>query len=124
MKPLVYIAAPFTSPDPMANTHIVATAAAAMIDQGLVVPFVPHLSLFWNVIQPRDYEWWLEYDLDVISRCDGLLRFAGESPGADREVDFAERHGKPVFLSLSHCYTWARRWSATKDFASTHAVPS
>lgn len=118
-KPLVYVAGPFTSPSPSRNTNRMLQLGVKLIDENVITPFIPHLSFLWDVVTPQDYDWWLDYDLDVIRRCDGLLRVDGESPGADRDVAFAASVRKPVFMSIEHCYLWARRWTSTR-FASTH----
>lgn len=106
-KPLVYLAAPYSIPDPVANTNDVVKFASLLLDDGRVVPLVPHLTLMWHMIAPREYEEWLEYDLHLLKRCDGLYRMAGESTGADREVERAEEWGIPVFRSASDLFQWA-----------------
>lgn len=58
----------------------------------------------------RDYEFWLEYDLRLIERCDAVYRVAGDSPGADREVAHAQRIGVPVFSELSNLLKWCDEW--------------
>lgn len=66
-------------------------------------PFIPHLSHFVDPLAlcgTEAYEGWLELDRSFISVCDALLRLPGYSAGADREVDFAQFCGTPVFFSL------------------------
>src|SRR5580704_17897169 len=41
-RPLVYLAAPYSVPDPVTNTHRVIRQATELIDAGCVTPFVPH----------------------------------------------------------------------------------
>lgn len=48
----------------------------------------------------REYEWWLHHCLQMVRRCDALLRVEGPSPGADREAALAHRIGLPVFHSV------------------------
>lgn len=107
-RPLVYVAAPYTRPDPVQNTHIAVMAAEELHKSELVTCVVPHLSLLWHVIAPHeDVNHWYEYDLAVLKRCDALLRLPGESSGADNEVSFAEEHGVPVFHDRDHLLSWA-----------------
>lgn len=108
MRPLVYIAAPYTHPDPVENTNKVCLTATRLVESGLVTPVVPHLSLVWHMITPRPVDFWYEYDLRLLERCDVLLRLHGESVGADREVAFATDLGLPVFTLVSDLYEWAR----------------
>lgn len=107
MKPLVYVAGPVTVPEPMENVHNAVKVASRLRDSGLVVPFVPHTTCIWHMIEPADYETWLSYDFDVIRHCDALLRMDGISQGADREVAFAEDLGLSVFLGEAELLEWA-----------------
>lgn len=98
--PLVYIAGPYTKPDPVANTHHMIRIADALLDLG-VVPIIPHLTMFWHLVCPRPYDQWLQYDLHVMSRCDVVLRVPGDSNGADGEVLKVTRSGQTVIVPLS-----------------------
>lgn len=93
-KPLVYVAGPITG-DPFGCVRQ-AMGAFQMIRHAGCVPFLPQLSVIGEMVAPQDYEAWMAYDLDVIEHCDALYRLPGESPGADREVEFARKLGLPV----------------------------
>lgn len=108
--PLVYIAGPYSHPDPVANTHAVITLASELVDEGVVTPFVPHLTMLWHAVRPRPLDFWYAYDVALLERCDALLRIPGESVGADREVEFASTHQIPVFTDREELATWARTW--------------
>lgn len=94
-KKLLYLAGPYSS-EPEFNTHKAIKVAGKLSDMGYVV-FVPHLSHYWDKIDKRNYEWWMSYDFEILSRCDLLVRMPGESSGADREVAFAIAHNIPHF---------------------------
>ena len=96
-RPLVYLAGPYTNPDPIENTHNTVQIAATLADGGIVTPFIPHLTLLFHAITPRPLEFWYEYDLSVLARCDAVLRLPGASTGADREVEYAQAKQIPVF---------------------------
>jgi hypothetical protein len=51
--------------------------------------------------------------LNFIPKCDCLLRLAGESEGADREVAFAKQRGIPVFYSITEVLEFAQ-WEQYK----------
>lgn len=106
---LVYIAGPYTSPDPIENTHTVIHIADGLYHEshGLLVPIIPHLTAFWHLVTPHPYEHWLKYDLQVMSRCDAVLRWPGESLGADGEVKAAIEQDIPVFHTIEGLYRWA-----------------
>lgn len=110
---LVYIAGPYTKPDPVQNTHHMIRVADALLDLG-VVPVVPHLTMFWHLLCPRPYEQWLEYDLHVMARCDAVLRVPGLSSGADGEVQEAKRNGQPVIhprsAAANDCVAAVKAW--------------
>ena len=106
--PLVYVAGPYTRPDPVENTHLTIAAADELVRDGIVTPFVPHLTLLWHVVSPQPLEFWYAYDLAVLVRCDAVLRLPGESTGADREVAFAARRELPIFDTKDELYEWAQ----------------
>lgn len=92
MKPLVYIAGPMTKGDRIANQRNAIVAADAVLAAG-GVPFVPHLGDMWELVSPKPYETWMEYDFEFVDRADILFRIPGESDGADREVARAQDRG-------------------------------
>lgn len=104
--PLVYLAAPYTNPDPVENTNVICRVASALLDEGLCAPVVPHVSLLWHLVTPRPYDFWLGIDLAYLARCDAVWRLPGASSGADGEVDFARALGIPVHFSHSALLHW------------------
>lgn len=104
-KPVVYIAGPYSHPDPCENTHWAVLVANALWD--CVVPVVPHLTHFWHTMTPKPYEQWLEYDLALMQRCDAVFRMRGSSSGADAEVVKARAAGIPVFDDIGELRDWA-----------------
>ena len=106
-KKLVYLAGPYTKPDPCENVNRTCSLATELIDLGFA-PLIPHLTMLWHVITPRPIEFWYDYDLQLVLRCDALLRIPGESTGADREVEFARQRGIPVVGSVADLVAWRR----------------
>ena len=98
----VFISAPYTKGDVGENVNKAICAADALADAGLI-PFVPHLTHLWHLIIPQDIDFWYKYDLAWLDKCDCLVRLNGESAGADNEVEYARKHGKPVFYSVHEC---------------------
>lgn len=96
MKPLVYIAGPYTQPDPVLNVRRAIEVAETVEHYG-GTPFIPHLSMLWHLVSPASLDAWYSRDLEVLDHCHALVRFEGDSTGADREVDRANRRGLPVF---------------------------
>jgi hypothetical protein len=108
-RPLVYVAAPYSTGDPVHNTHLAIRVGDELNDTGLVAAYVPHLSLLWHIVSPKDVDHWYEHDLAILSRCDALFRVEGASKGADQEQDFADANRIPVFFEIHELLDWARR---------------
>ena len=74
--------------------------ADALLKAGFT-PLVPHLTMLWDMVSPKPYEEWLDYDRELLARCDALLRVPGYSVGATRETRFAESLRIPVIRPSS-----------------------
>lgn len=96
----VYVAGPYTKGDVAVNVRNAIEAASGLLDFGFA-PYLPHLTHFWHLYSPRQYEDWMRLDLAFLPLCDAVLRLPGESAGADRETAEAERLGIPIFGSVS-----------------------
>jgi hypothetical protein len=112
-RPLVYVAGPYTYPDPEKNVNRVVDFADSMLSDGIVIPYVPHLTHLWHERRPRTLNEWYSYDLVILKRCDALFRLDGESHGADAEVKFAIDHDIPVFSAVEDLYAWCGHSSST-----------
>jgi nucleoside 2-deoxyribosyltransferase len=95
----VYIASPYTIGDKEFNVKRSLLVADALISRGYL-PFVPLLSHYWNEYLEHEYDYWMQYDLCWLERCDAVLRLPGKSSGADVEVEYANRLGKPIYYSV------------------------
>ncbi len=107
---LVYVAGPYAIGDHAVNVDRAMLAGNELFRRGFV-PFVPHLSHFWDAAYPKSFEDWMEIDLAILSRCDALLRLPGESVGADREVAKAKSWYMPVFDSIDELEAEWKRFS-------------
>lgn len=93
----VYIAGPLTGVHAFVNITLAVRAAERLRKAGMI-PFVPHLSAYWETIAPgATYEDWMTWCLAWLGRSDVVLRLPGESAGSDREVAHAAILGIPVF---------------------------
>lgn len=92
----IYIAGPYTKPDPVSNTHRAALAWHLLWEAGYV-PICPHVSLVLDLVKPLTAKEWYDYDLEILKDCDILLRLPGFSLGADAEVDFCYERSIPTF---------------------------
>ena len=99
MKTKVYIASPYRIGDKLDNVRRQIDAAEELLKLGFA-PHVPLLNHFWNEIYPHDDETWLNLDLEILPMFDCVLRLEGESYGADKEVQRANKLGIPVFYSI------------------------
>lgn len=105
-KPLVYISGPFTS-NPTANTHRACRIWDSLRARGCMTPICPHWSLIQDTLIPLSHQQWIDYDLEILARCDAVLRLDGDSVGADIEVSYANDNGIPVFYKTKDLYEWA-----------------
>lgn len=108
-KPLIYIAAPYTSPDPeVSQTRLAAATilAANLIHEGHLVfsplTYSQELKNAGHVFPTADD--WYQYDIQYLMRCDRMLilRTPGWelSRGVNAEIIAAKRLGIPIDLDL------------------------
>ncbi len=105
MKPLIYIAAPYTKPDPVINTGSAIEIGEEITKLGCV-PYIPHLNLLWHLLHPHPEDFWYKMDLQILQRCDAIYRIRGSSKGADEEVKLAKELFIPIFYSLDELKSW------------------
>lgn len=89
LRPVLYVAGPYTNPDPVINTHAACRVGTALIEHTTWIPMIPHTSLLWHAVTPRPVEFWYALDLALMERCDAIVRLPGPSVGADNEVRVA-----------------------------------
>ena len=102
---IIYLASPYTHPERMVREirfHKVTEYTAKLVAEGNIV-FSPisygHLlSEFHNM--PTDFEFWENFCLTFLSKCDEMyiLKLEGweESEGIDQEEQFCNFNNKPV----------------------------
>ena len=91
----IYIAGPYGKGDVALNVRKAVEVGEFYRSQGYV-PYIPHLTHLWHLISPHDWQYWIDYDLEWLKKCDVLCRIQGESKGADIEVEEAKRLGIKV----------------------------
>ena len=90
----VYIAGPYTSPDPVINTRKAMLVWHELRRRGFS-PFCPHTNLLLHMIEPLgNGQDWLEWDKEWLAVCDVLYRY---------EVDHG---GQPRCLAPGTCVPW------------------
>jgi hypothetical protein len=94
---IIYISGPYSVGDRLENVSKAIDIAEQISAAGHTC-FIPHLNHFWNERHEHDYNFWMDQDLDMLSRCDALVRMPGDSPGADEEWGKAIALGIPVFF--------------------------
>ena len=76
MKKLIYVSGPFSNGDTVENTRRACEAGNKLLEKGYI-PFIPHLALFWHFAFPKSREAWIEIDLKILCRCDGIFMMLG-----------------------------------------------
>lgn len=116
----VYIAGPYTNPDPVLNTTDAIMAGDLVALHGHF-PFIPHLYMMWHMLSAHDYEFWMKHSSAWLDESDALIRLPGESAGSDREVEQARNMGIPVFYGVDAFLAHGANLECFKgiDFTST-----
>ena len=107
---LVYVAGPITI-GMMEHNVRNAVFAGSMIMRLGHAAWVPHLTVFQNMIDMHPYEAWIAMDKIIIRRCDALYRIPGASKGADVEVALAKELGIPVFYTEGELKFWLLQYT-------------
>lgn len=106
-RPIVFVAGPYSAPteeEVKRNIKNAINIGRILFEKGYY-PIVPHV-LVREYYNPEDkhgifgYEPMMHYTQSIISKCDILL-FIDHSPGADRELKFAEDLGKPIYFDVN-----------------------
>ena len=108
MKPLVYISSPYTMGDPLKNVDFQHEVWERLRASGLCTPVAPLWSHYQHQHSPLSWQEWIDYDLEIVARCDYLLRldaidvgyFQRLSAGCDAEVAHAEKLGLLIFTDV------------------------
>lgn len=114
LAPRVYIAGPYSRGNVVLNVRSAIVAGTYLLSRGLI-PYIPHLTLLWEVVVPQSYRTWLEYDKEWLLLCDAVLRLPGESRGAEEEVSLAEQANIPVFYTKEALMGWASTFERAKS---------
>lgn len=99
----IYVAGPISKGDTLLNIRNGMLAGIELIKRGYT-PFIPHNDMIQYMLDPDtlDYETILKQDLAWVKKCDAILRLPGDSPGADREVQYALSQGLLVTHSMDY----------------------
>jgi len=103
----VYISGPYSAGDTTKHIRTAIDIAERLFNVGFA-PFIPHLTHFVSMIHSHEYEEWMEYYFSWLDVCDALIRFPGESRGADREVARATKKGLKVFYDIDNLIGYYR----------------
>lgn len=97
---IVYVSGPITTGGNVpVNVREGILAAMVLRKRGYVV-ICPHERIVTEMLDPHDYEWWMERDFAEIEACDVVYRMPKPSNGGDREVEYAGRIGRTVYWSV------------------------
>ena len=104
----VYIAGPYTKPDPVWNVEAACLCWSHLHRLGFA-PFCPHWSHFQHERYPLPYQDWLEVDQIWLKLGGAVFRIPGESFGADAEEVAAAKEAMPVFTGYRALVAWFAR---------------
>jgi nucleoside 2-deoxyribosyltransferase len=112
---LVYVAGNYTAHPGHPETHNVgeAIAAGAAIEEACpgVYAFVPHVSMLTDVVRRMPADYWYEFDLEVMTRCDAVVVAFDRngSKGVALERTYARCEGIPVHEGVDAFIEWFHR---------------
>lgn len=106
----LYIAGPYTKDDPVINTNAAIKVASIIFERHLYVPHLPHLTLFWHLVDPHPIGFWYALDQEYLRKCDAFVRLPGNSTGADQEQEVAEMLGLVIIPFMSLPPAAVRAW--------------
>lgn len=95
-RKVLYVAGPYTRPDPVINTNAACRVGTIIFEQSEWAPFIPHTTLLWHAVTPRGIDFWYELDIHHMLNCDAVVRLPGASSGADAEIDAAVEAGMTI----------------------------
>lgn len=104
MRPVIYIAGPYSHPTPegiRANIARAEKAGLACCRAGWS-SHIPHKNFAgFEIHTDVPYEAWMAMDLSILARCDAILMLEGwaSSAGASKEFEFAAEYGIPHFFA-------------------------
>ena len=96
-RPIVYIMGPYSS-DPLGGVLNAVEVADLILDKG-GIPYIPHLTHYWNNYSNKPWIFWMIYDMYIIDNLRKLcgVRLPGPSKGADMEEAFFNDLKKKVY---------------------------
>jgi len=115
-SPMIYVAG-YYSANPAHGTREACDAFEKLLSYD-VVPLVPHMSLLLDTVHPHDADFWYEYDLALLARCDAMFVIPNsdltrESTGVQNEIAFCEAHGIPVVYTYRAIEYISEQWKDT-----------
>lgn len=97
---VIYVSGPMTTGGNFPLNIAKGIAAATLIMERGYVVICPHeKALGMEMLHPRSYEEWMQYDFRCIEACDAVYRMPEPSKGGDEEVKYALKIGRTVYYS-------------------------
>jgi len=119
----VYVAGPYTKGDVAINVQSAIRIGNTLSEYSVahsinIVPYIPHLTHFWHLMHSHPIDFWYDYDLKWLTKCDALYRIPGKSNGADDECRWANNNGIFVAHNITELEGWIKTWKQTKGILS------
>lgn len=109
---VVYIAGPYRAASEYGVVQNIRRAEAMALEvwRAGAAAICPHMNTaHWGGACPDEV--WLTGDLEILRRCDALLRVPGEytSVGTSAEIEAARANDQPIFYHLADLVWWLQR---------------
>lgn len=91
--------------DPTIGLRTAAQAADQLLAYGLV-PWLPQMSFFHNMFNPRPSADWMAYWFRMLERMDAVVRVLDDQPSvaSDRMMEYAQQLGKRTFPNMARFF--------------------
>lgn len=104
--PHVYLIGAWDEVNQTVKSNRVIDVADELYTSGVCLPVVPDLLLMWHRRHPHPDEFWLEYELQIMKRCDAVLVVGDNESLASDELLEAHRIDLPVFYTQEDLHNW------------------
>ena len=104
--PHVFVVGVWEGLNASVKANRVIDVAEELYTTGICLPVVPDTLLLWHRRHPHTDEFWLEYELQIMKRCDAVLAVGDGIVVESLEVAEAHRLEMPVFYTQEDLHNW------------------
>ncbi len=108
LKTWIFLGTPYSSPSPGENIHETLKLSNVLMDLGCFVICPTIICHYQDLLCKRSYDYWLNYTMEGIYRCDAYFYRNGKSSGVEKEIQLTKSLDKPVFNDILELIKWLK----------------